>query len=406
MSTVPDTPTQSIIDESIDAVKQIYAQSEEQSLFYHNWRHTELVLQTVKEIADNTDGIADSEKEALELAAIFHDVAYTRGSKDHEKEGAAYAAKFLSERSFPAEQIALIERLILATCMENEPQDLLEEIMRDSDLSHLAKKDYMNTSYKDLYQEIKSMKEQSMTPGEWANMCVDFIDNHQYYTEYARQHFEAGKQENMKEIKALVSADLEKHKKKKKDKKDKVKAKKKKEEQEIPVKGIETMFRVSLRNHVQLSQIADNKANTLISVNAIIISIVLSTLFPKLDNNAYLIYPGMTLLTFSILTVIISILSTIPKTSHGSMSREEVGQKRGNLLFFGNFHNMPITDYEWGVETLMEDKDYLYKTLTRDLYYLGRVLHRKYVLLRYSYFLFVTGLTISIIIFIISVLGL
>ena len=53
------------------------------------------------------------------------------------------------------------------------------------------------------------------------------------------------------------------------------------------------MFRVALRNHITLSDIADTKANILLSVNAIIISLVLSNLLPKLDNpsNHYLNFP-------------------------------------------------------------------------------------------------------------------
>lgn len=129
--------------------------------------------------------------------------------------------------------------------------------------------------------------------------------------------------------------------------------KKKKKDLSNPEKGIETVFRTSLRNHINLSSIADNKANTLISVNAIIISIVLSALFPKLDTNPSFIYPGVTFLFFSITTIIIAIMSVIPKTTHGIITRDQVQQKKGNLLFFGNFHAMPIEDFEWGMDEIM-----------------------------------------------------
>jgi hypothetical protein len=61
-----------------------------------------------------------------------------------------------------------------------------------------------------------------------------------------------------------------------------------------------------------------------------------------------------------------------------------------------------LNDYEWGIEELMKDGDYLYKTLSRDLYFLGKVLNRKYVLLRYSYYTFVIGLSLSIVLFLLS----
>ena len=77
--------------------------------------------------------------------------------------------------------------------------------------------------------------------------------------------------------------------------------------------------------------------------------------------------------------------------------------KEGNLIFFGNFHKMPLEDYEWSIGELMKDRDYLYKSLTRDLYFLGKVLNRKYMLLRYSYYIFMIGLIASIIMFSLSV---
>src|SRR5690554_8164002 len=60
---------------------------------------------------------------------------------------------------------------------------------------------------------------------------------------------------------------------------------------ERPERGIDTLFRVTLRNHTQLSAIADSKANILLSVNSIIISIILTAIIPKLDSpsNSHLI---------------------------------------------------------------------------------------------------------------------
>lgn len=189
----------------------------------------------------------------------------------------------------------------------------------------------------------------------------------------------------------------------KEEKKNLKKERKKNEPKFNTEKGIETMFRVSLRNHISLSQIADDKANTLISVNAIILSIVLSALFPKLDSNPWLLYPGISLILVSITTIIMATLSTIPKTSQGVITEEDVKNKRGNLLFFGNFHKMSLKEYEWGIGQLMKNGDYLYSSLTRDLYFLGLVLNRKYRLLRYGYFTFVIGLVLSIALFLWSV---
>lgn len=178
----------------------------------------------------------------------------------------------------------------------------------------------------------------------------------------------------------------------------------KKKKQKDPLKGVETMFRIALKNHVSLSAIADNKANTLISVNAIIISIVLSALFPKLDSNPFMFYPSIAILATAFATIIISILSTIPNVTRGVVTKEEVESEKGNLLFFGNFHKMTLSEYEWSINTLIESKDYIYNSLTRDLFFLGKVLNKKYTLLRYAFFVFGAGLLVSIFVFVLKVI--
>lgn len=385
---------QNIIEESRAFVKQIFDRNTKKSLYYHNWDHIEHVHKAVIDIVNNTPEVGDKEKEALELTAIFHDVAYTEPCQIHEDESVIIAEKFLQEKSYPSTQVALVSRLILATKVNHTPIDLLEKIIKDADYSHFGSSDYMDTSYNSLLKEINANQDEQISPKDWAKMCLDFVKKHQYHTAYAKENYDKNKRDNITKMSQIVDSFSSISKKKKK---------RKKIDQSFPEKGIETMFRVSLRNHLNLSRIADNKANTLISVNAIIISIVLSTLFPKLDNNPFLIYPGIALLIFSIITIVISILSTIPKTTHGTITRETVLQKRGNLIFFGNFHKMSLDDFEWGVDELMKDRRYLYKTLTRDLYYLGKVLNRKYTLLRYSYYVFVIGLIISTALFILSI---
>ena len=86
----------------------------------------------------------------------------------------------------------------------------------------------------------------------------------------------------------------------------------------------------------------------------------------------------------------------------GKFSKEDVKQKKVNLLFFGNFHKMSLPDYEWAIKELVKDKDYIYSSLTKDLYFLGLVLDRKYKILRLTYTIFIIGIVISVIAFGIS----
>jgi hypothetical protein len=118
-----------------------------------------------------------------------------------------------------------------------------------------------------------------------------------------------------------------------------------------------------------------------------------------MDKHPYLILPGINLVFFSIITIVLAILSTIPRKTMGRVSKDQVNNKEGNLIFFGNFHNLSLDQYKWSMNELIKDQDYLYNSLTTDLYFLGKVLNRKYSLLRWSYYTFVTGLVLTIIMF-------
>ncbi len=174
---------------------------------------------------------------------------------------------------------------------------------------------------------------------------------------------------------------------------------KKKDKDNRPDRGIETMFRTTSTNHVQFSAIADSKANIMISVNAIMVSVIVSILPRRIEENPSL--PTVLFLTTSLLTIIFAILATRPNVTSGSLSREDIEQKQGNLLFFGNFHQMSVAEYEWGIGELLRDSQYLYGTMTRDIYYLGRVLGKKYKLLRLAYTIFMVGFVVSILAFLV-----
>jgi Family of unknown function (DUF5706) len=178
--------------------------------------------------------------------------------------------------------------------------------------------------------------------------------------------------------------------------------KKKKMDNDKPDKGIETMFRISSKNHQELSDMADQKAHILITVNSIILSAIISLVLRRLDQYAYLILPSFLLMTISAVSMTFSILSTRPSIPNGVFTKKDVDDKKVNLLFFGNFYKMKLEEYNYGMLKLMDDKDFLYGSLIKDIYSQGVVLGRKYRLLRIAYNVFMFGLIASVLAFIIA----
>lgn len=174
--------------------------------------------------------------------------------------------------------------------------------------------------------------------------------------------------------------------------------------EKLPERGIETMFRIVSKNHMDLSAMADNKANIMISINALIISILLGTIVSKLDDHQYLVVPTLVLLVVCLSTIILATISTRPKVTAGTFTREDIEQKRANLLFFGNFFNMKIDDFQEGMISMMSDREYLYGSMIRDNYFLGQVLGRKYRYLRVAYNVFMYGLIFAVAVFAVAAL--
>ena len=141
---------------------------------------------------------------------------------------------------------------------------------------------------------------------------------------------------------------------------------------------------------------ADSKANIMISVNTIVLSIMVSVLLGKLQFYPEFIIPTIILVLVCLCATVFAILATRPNISRGTFTREDIQNKQINLLFFGNFYNMELPDYDWAMKEMMKDKDYLYGSMIKDIYFLGVVLARKYKLLRISYSIFMYGLIAAI----------
>ena len=282
----------------------------------------------------------------------------------------------------------------MATKFKDSPKTELGKIIRDADASHFGKK-YFQEASEFLRKELEVQGIANYTPSEWVNENIKVLTKkHEYYTDYALKNWQSRKEKNLAK---LIKT---KKKRNKKLNTEQLKAKYKAQyKNESPERGIQTFYRVALRNHIKLSDIADTKANILLSVNAIIISLVLANLISKLDTNAYLVYPTAIFTVSCVISMVLSIIATRPNVTRGEFTKEDVANKDVNLTFFGNFHKMELKEYEWAVSELLKDKNYVYTSLTKDLYFLGKVLERKYRILRITYTIFMIGMIVSVLSF-------
>ncbi|RKF04281.1 putative metal-dependent HD superfamily phosphohydrolase [Tenacibaculum lutimaris] len=386
----------SLIEKTEQFVVDLLNESLDKNFVYHNIAHTQRVVEKTLELIEG-ETFSEAEKQALILAAWFHDVGYTVNPDNHEEESVVIATDFLKNEEVSDEVIDEVSRLITTTKMGVSPNTEVEKILKDADCSHVGSKNYSDFNEL-LRKERELVCNRTIKDVEWDDANLNFLTKHRFYTSKASKLWEKQKSKNIAQL----------LKKKQKQAQEAAKLKQKKEELaykknkiELPERGIETMFRVAMRNHITLSDIADTKANILLSVNAIIISMTLSTLIPKLDNpsNHYLIIPTIIFVFFTVVSIVLSVLATRPNVTEGKFTKEDVTNKKVNLLFFGNFHQMELLEFEWAMNEMMQDRDYLYGSLSKDLYFLGLVLNRKYKLLRITYTVFMIGILVSVIAF-------
>ncbi|PHN01925.1 Pycsar system effector family protein [Flavilitoribacter nigricans] len=352
---------------------------------YHDLEHTLRVKKAAEELSDAAE-LSPDEKEILLLAALFHDTGFVEVYYGHEQVSARLAREFLSEKSYPDEKMNSVISCIRVTAMHTQADNRLEQLMKDADLSNLGQEDYFK--YLDrLRSEWEMVLNERYSDVAWYRLNHQFLKKHHYQTTIAQTLYGQQCAVNQKRLKKMA-----------KDSKEKLR------------KGIQgsksaqMMFKTSLRNHLDLSNLADNKANIMLSVNALIITIAMPVAASYIAQLPYLLVPAIILLCTCLASMIFATLATRPIKMSGYTPPETIDQGESNLFFFGNFFRMSLREYQSGMAKVVDDDEQLEGTIMRDLYFLGRSLGRKYRQLRICYNIFMMGIIAAVIIFAIAYL--
>lgn len=179
---------------------------------------------------------------------------------------------------------------------------------------------------------------------------------------------------------------------------------KKKDKPKKPSKGVETLFRTTLSNHLKLSDMADRKAGLMISINTIVISVILSAYARTVDAPPALLLPSILMLVVCLITIVVSLLATNPTISPAGKRGSTPADRPVDLLFFGDYTRLTPDDYRQQVRTLLRNDDDLYNSLIDNVYAQGKVLSRKYRLLKFAYQFFMIGFPAVVILAIVTLL--
>jgi len=362
-----------------------------ENLTYHTIEHTRRVVKNAG-IIGAKENLNEDEMNILLASAWFHDTGYIRKYQGHEAESVAIAMDFLKLKGVDEEIRGLVSKCIMATTFPQQPTNKIAEVLCDADMMHLGMGDYFELAEK-LRQEFANSGVRKLKKLEFEKESALVFKNHSYYTNYCRGEASKIKEENLKRLQDSIRTRQ-------------LKKKGASGRSGKYSRGVDSMFKLTARNQINLSSIADNKSNILISLNGIIISLGLAGLTSKFKEEPAIILPTVIFIAFSLTTIILAILSTRPHISSGKFTRDDIKQKKVNMLFFGNFYNMKLDEYEWAIREMINDDKYLYSTMAKDQYSLGKVLAKKYKLLRWAYNVFMVGIVVSVIAFLLVFLKL
>jgi len=156
-----------------------------------------------------------------------------------------------------------------------------------------------------------------------------------------------------------------------------------------PGTHLDHLLRQTRMHHVQLSAMADVKANIMLSLAAVLTTFSIGYL-----SDPVLRWPVVVLILFCGATALFAAYAVMPKLNFDF--RPNVKDPDCNILFFGNFMNLEYEDFNQIMDEMMHSSDKVYEAQVREVYELGVYLgHQKYRYVRYAYLSFISGLVSS-----------
>ncbi len=169
------------------------------------------------------------------------------------------------------------------------------------------------------------------------------------------------------------------------------------------IQVIDVFFRDAYRTQLNLTSLADNKANIMISVNGLIITALIATEgLRAINSTASFQYILLFVLMSCATSMAFAILTARPKTKRTKVNFNKLRKGKDSALYFNNFIAISEDEYVQLIDELTSDRNKIYQQMSRHIYNLGIVLARKYRLLKYSYLAFLFGMTLAILMFILN----
>jgi hypothetical protein len=364
-------------------------------LVYHHYAFGSQVQELLQSIG-NASRLDTEVVETAQLAAWFYLYGLSEQYDAPETGGIALAKETLSGIGFPSERIDQVTACILPLSGTVPAKTAGSQLLRDAfSVQHFAVKIQQGHAGWRLEREL--CLREKLTDDQWLQWLLRQMLEVKFFFPYTRIQYETTLTQNIIKIKERLeekqqylfsangNAEMRYY--------------------DLPGRNpgriVQTYYRTNFNNHIHLNAIADNKAHIMISVNAILISVVISiaTYRNITQTHPMVLLPVIIFLVTGMASLIFSVLAARPRVTMLNSGVQDFARIKKNLMYFGNFVALNVDQYEQAMEELFRQPHELYANMTRDLYYLGKVLDKKYRFLYYSYNIFLIGFIATVLAF-------
>ncbi len=393
-----EAPMSDVLQKAQQYVLDLSNRINDNRLLYHNYQRTSQIVAHIQKVATAIE--ADSEtKEIASLAGWMHATGYQKDYDRAISKSVEVAESFLNSVQYPTKKTRSVINCINSSKENNRPDSKAAELFLDGLHGFNATNNFFH--HRPLLRlEWELVQGRQLPALEWNQIQLQELLRTSFYTPYGKNQFAPMVAQNILMQKSRVEKNQH-NKLQLVDQQDGQLRKFQGLEKKLPGSATQTYFRTNYRNHINLSAIADNKANIMISVNAILISVIISVLSYRNipETQPMVLLPVVLFLVTALTSLIFAVLSIRPKVTSKNDGKVDLNEARKNIVFFGNFINLSLEQFEEAMDAVLRDGELLYGNMTRDLYFLGKVLDKKYRFLTMSYNIFMVGFVSTVISF-------
>ncbi|MBK7341849.1 MAG: hypothetical protein IPJ06_01320 [Saprospiraceae bacterium] len=369
-----DTPAK-ILDRARRWVLDLFNDHGDSRLVWHNFAQTNILVSHCSRLTVE-ESLTEEDLSALYFSAWFAFSGWLFDPHDPVSASRQLVSQFLHAEKQPDTLIKRVHHLIGVASLEDRPVDLTGQIIWDAAVAV----QYGNESQDQQVlrkSESEQLRHQTWADADWRQKEIHQIRQLQCYTLIGKAEIEPALANHLQLLEKRVQ-------------KEQSRSRTPVSKKPVNNAAIQTYFRSNYRNHIHLSAIADRKAQMLISVNAILISVLISILsYSNLaETRTPLLIPITLFLVLGLASLIFSVISARPSVTAHPLQQLSDRERRSNLIFFGHFVQLDVTAYLEDMRALFQDDEALFQAMHRDIYFLGKVLDRKYRLLHLAYNLF------------------